>query len=333
MEKIKRGARILHNAFYRGLASADAIMEAPADSIDGIEVVAQQHNKSGALQNLLDQEVTQEVEELRDKYYRVFHESGNYDTSQITMAIDENGLPVFGNLNSVKKRDKKDFMHHPPVYGEDVLPLVTLQDNKSIMKGSNFSVDLTANNTDYETTISIDWGDIIPRFRLEKYVKRIAVRHGADASHALVDLYLSYDASQFGKVDAILISNLHKMMETKDYRADFVHFKSISWLSDKAWNCDDLHVFEYDNPKLMDMVIFDGSFVLVFDCHVIKENFDATSKYKTASLDEKYANNAPKNDTTDLFAIERNMKKVSGQKTEPIVLEADKLQPTVIKLY
>ena len=182
--------------------------------------------------------------------------------------------------------------------------------------------------TDYDTTISIERDGITPRFFLEKYAKKVVVRN--NDNRAYVDLYFSIYASQFGKVDAILVSNLHRIFEEKNLRSDLTDFISIEWYSDKAWNSDDVCHFKYDDIKFINIDIFDGNFVLTFDCNVVKDGIDLAEKFKTEELDEKYANEEAKHEAVDIFTLQRKMKRDEEKQKNDIDL--GNLGSTTLKL-
>ena len=115
-------------------------------------------------------------------------------------------------------------MKHSNVYNPENLPLRTIQDNKQIQKKNNlvggfnavFDPEMVPNGlTDYDTTISIERDGITPRFFLEKYAKKVVVRN--NGNRAYVDLYFSIYASQFGKVDAILVSIFIECLRKRTY--------------------------------------------------------------------------------------------------------------------
>ena len=136
----------------------------------------------------------------------------------------------------------------------------------------------------------------------------MVVRENGD--RAYVDLYLPNEASQFGKIDAILIANLNRIWKENDTRSDLTDFKEMWWYSDKAWNSDDICLFKFDDIHFKGINVFNGSFVLTFDCNVVENGTDLTEKYKTKELDYKYETEAPKENAVDLFALHRRNKRM-----------------------
>lgn len=333
-KKIKTDLTILWHSLFYGLRAADSLMQNQTSGEDGVEI-NDQVKPSGPYADMLENKVTKEVEEVRDKMYRVYREANNYDRGTLSLTeetiINEEGKEetILTFTGDVKKKTKVDFMKHPPVLEKNGYTLRLIQDVKHFPKQSSFAPDITAIRSavyDYETNINIE-RDFIPRFQIEKFAKRIVVRdYTNNKNRAQVDMYLPSEASQFGKIDAILIANLHRMKRDKNYRSDITDFKSISWVTDHAWNCEDMYEFEYDDIRLMDINIFDGSFVLTFDCNIVKNGVDLTAKYRTEELDKKYEEQTPK-ENANIFAADRRVKRDNKKD-----IDLDNLEDTTIKL-
>ena len=334
--KIKGNLQLFWHSLFRGLSAADTVINAPVGSENATEIV-QQVKTGGVFDDMLQQKETQQVKEMRDKYYRVLREADKWDASNITIVSeDENGV-IFGNTNSVRKKTKQDFMKHSPVLNIGNYPLRTIQDNKcfqkknSLVGGFNgvFDPEMVPNGlTDYDTTITIERDGITPRFFLEKYAKKVVVRNNKE--RAFVDLYFSIYASQFGKVDAILVSNLYKIFEEKNFRSDLTDFISIEWYSDNAWNSEDVCHFKYDDMKFVDINVFDGNFVLTFDCNIVDDGIDLAEKFKTKELDEKYEKEEVKHEAVDIFTLHRKMKRDEEKINNSV--DINNLNTTTLKL-
>jgi hypothetical protein len=119
------------------------------------------------------------------------------------------------------------------------------------------------------------------------------------------------------------------MFEEKNLRSDLTDFISIEWYSDKAWNSDDVCLFKYDDIKFIGADIFDGSFVLSFDCNIVNDGTDLTEKFKTKELDEKYSEESQKQEIVDVFAYVRREERKKEKNKE---IDTDNLSNTTLKL-
>ena len=333
MKKIKKifgsiiiGIKLFWYSLFYGMETANKMMTSQNGDMSD-NGIHQNISTGGVMEDLLEQRVTKEVEELREKHYRIIKEADKYDPKTIVMTFDEDGNPVFSNTDHILKKTYADFMKHPPVYETDDTQLRTIQDNKTFEKETSIgNIHVPNGLYDYDTTLSVKRGNILPRIQIDKFVTKMVVRNRKISDRVFVDLYLPTSASQFGKIDAILISNLYSMFESKNYRSDLTEFDEIEWYSDKAWNSDDMCLFKYDDIKLIDIVVFDGSFVFIFDCHIISNGDSIVEKYMTEEMDEKYANLAPKSNAADLFAVKRRNDKINEENNNI------NLKNTIIKL-
>jgi len=328
LEKILITIKLFWISLFYGMESANKMMfgQNGGNTDNGVH---QNMPKSGVMNDLLEEKVTKEVEELREKHYRIIKEADKYDPSTITMTFDEDGNPIFSNTEHIMKKTYVDFMKHPPVYETEDTHIRTIQDNKVFGKETSIGNVYVPNGIyDYDTTLTVNRGGFVPRIEIDKFVTKIVVRQKNDIGRAFVDFYLPTTASQFGKIDAILISNLYDMFETKNYRSDLFEFETIEWYSDKAWNSDDMCLFKYDDIKLVEINVFDGSFVFTFDCNIVSDGKSVVDKYMTEEMEEKYNKLEAKKSTIDLMygrsILERREEKINGKEIN--------LENTIIKI-
>ena len=330
IEKTIFGLKVFWHSLFLGLRSADATMQQQTNG-DGGEEINQKVKPGGVFADMLEQKVTQEVEELRDKHYRVYREANKFDRGTLSLTekviINESGQPetVLEFKGNVKRKRKEDFMQHPPVFNHEGYNLRVIQDVKQYGKSSQIdTIYIPEGLYDFDTNINIE-RDYIPRFAIEKFSKKIVVWNDEDNKRAIVDIYTPSDASQFGKIDAILISNLHKIRNEGIMKSDITDIDEISWVTEHAWNSEDMFEFKYDDIEFKSIALYDGSFVLSFDCNIVEDGFDLTAKYKTKELDEKYKYEAPKGDGIDIFAADRRAKRDNK-------LDMDDMSPATFKL-
>ena len=334
---LKETVKSLWHSLFYGMAAADTVITSPVGSSDSQEIV-QQARSSSVYSDLLNQQETQRVKEVREKYYRILREAEKVDTSKIKIVgdVDSGDWSFEIPKEHLRKKSLEDFKKHSDVLNKENYPIRTIQDNKHMEKhntitGYNGVFDpslLPKGLYDYDTTLSIERDGFTPRFEIEKFVTKIVVREKPDG-RALVDLYLPLIPSQFGKIDAILISNLHQLRDEKIMKSDLTDVMKFKWFSDRAWNVEDMCLFEFDDVKYTGIDVFDGSFVLTFDCNPVHNGKDLVEKFFTKEMDEKYKNNAPKSDTIDLFTLQRHINKKEEQKGE---VDLDNLSSAEIKL-
>lgn len=298
--------KLAFKAFFHGMKGADEVITQNASyGGGGTEIVQQQHN-GGVFDDMLQQKETQQVKETRDAYYRVFKEADKYEVSvQGTFEEgDESDLKA-----TARKKTPADFLKHCAVYNESGYEIRVIQENKFIAKQTNFAFDINelqaADSELYVPLLDIERDDFIPRFKLENYANKIVVRTNGTDTH--IDFYTTIYASQFGKVDALFIAEMNRIMRDNDVRSDTVSLSTIRFITDKAYGADDLSLFEYNKLRFEGIHIFDGNFVLTFNANVISDGKDITEKYRIKEMDEKYKKKAPKKDAIDLFTLKRHI--------------------------
>ena len=302
---------IWHSLFF-GMKGADEIITQDANYGSGNQEITQKASVDHVMNDFLMQQETQRMKETRDEYYRVFKESDKFNV-EIEGLFDNEGNYTDGEVKAkATKKVKNNFLKRISVYNPENLKIRTIQDNKLIQRHSNID-DYTflLHPTEKETIplVTITRDNFTPRFELETYANKVVVRT-INETEVYVDFYTTMYASQFGKIDALFISELNRIREQNLMRSDTTSFKEIDFISDKAFNTDDLCLFKYDNIEYKGINIFDGNFVLTFKCHIVSDGVDVTEKYKTSSLDKKIEVEAPREGVaTNIFAAQRKAEK------------------------
>ena len=293
LSKIKTAWSLL----FFAMKGADNVIFGHTD--DNGNTILERHDTAGGVYNdLLEQKVTQEVEELRDKNYRVLREADLYNTDDIGLIMDTDGnISEFKHDGRLTKKTKHKLKLQVPVYDSE--NAIIVQDNRIYENRNGGITSLYA----YDTTLDVYRDGIIPRFYIEKFVTKIVIREHNIENKAYVDLYVPSEASQFGKIDAMLIANIYRMWSSNNYRSDITDIIGLEFISNKAWGTEDLFQYKFKSPSLVDIKIFDGHFVLVFDCEIDIFGKYLPEKFKTTALDKKYMEKAPK---SDIFKVEPN---------------------------
>ena len=317
IQKIKRNLLFLwHSLFYAMKAGDNEITQQEGNGNNS--EVKHQVSADSVMNDLLNQEETEKVKELRDAYYRVLTEADKYHVD-----VDLHGIiGKDGELSNeggeitykIRKKTSADFSQHCKVDETDGLKLRVIQDNKPIQKKLDTSFVVTNNNPfDYLTLIEIERDGFKPKFEIEKIATKVVVKDYTNTD-AVIELYLPTQPMDFNSLSALYQSELKKMFTDKNYKTETSDILSISFVTDKAWNSEDLCLFKYDNLKYEGISVFDGSYILRFIGRIVNDGTSLFEKYKTKELDEKYKNKAPKSDTVDISAAEREVEGIDFSK-------------------
>ena len=324
-KKLKLNLAIFFHSLFRGLRSADAAMLQQVSGEDGDgQETSHKLEINNVYNDLLKEHKTQEVLETIDMSYRVAREADKYEVTLIgDLGDDSVGSEKELSAIAVKKLSMK-YDKHPEVFNEKGYHVTLIQDNKKIQKTTNFAMTaddlkeaINTNGGDFTTLIDIKYDNFTPRFSLENFVTKVVVRE-TKSGKTKIDLYLPTEAGQFTKTDAILIAELHKIMDNNLKKTDFLDILAISFTTDKAYGAEDYIWYNFAFLKYKKITIFDGSFVLTFEVGA-KQNVDIVEEHKIDSLSKKYEEMAPRKGNLsieNISAIERREKKLLQKKSK-----------------
>ena len=321
--KIRLNLTLFFHGLFQGLRSADTAMLSQVSGEDGDDQeISHKLEINSVYNDLLREKKTQEVMETIDMSYRVAREANKYEVTLIgDLGDDSVGSEKELSAVAVKKVAMK-YDKHPEVFNERGYHVTLIQDNKKIQKVNNFSMTaedlneaLNTNGGDYVSLIDIKYNEFTPRFALQNFVTKVVVRE-TKAGKVKLDLYLPTEAGQFTKTDAILIAELHRIMDNNLKKTDFLDIQALSFTTDKAFGAEDYIWYNFAFLKFKKISIFDGSFVLTFEVGGT-QSVDIVEAHKTESLTKKYEEMAPRKDglaIENIGALERREKKLA-QKT------------------
>ena len=323
-KKTKLSLALFFHGLFHGLRGADATILSQVSGEDGeAQEISHKLEINSVYNDLLQEKKTQEVMETIDMSYRVAREADKYEVTLIgDLGDDSVRSDKVLSAIAVKKVAMR-FDKHPEVFNEKTYHVTLIQDNKKIQEVSNLNATaddfikaLRTNGEDYETLMVLKYDGFVPRFRLEKFIKKIVARE-TKAGKAKIDLYLPSEAGQFTKTDAILIAELHRIMDNNLKKTDFLDIAELFFVTDKAFGAEDYIQYNFKGLKFNKITIFDGYFVLTFNVSKIS-TFDIVEAHKTKSLDKKYEEMAPRKDRIsieDVGAIERREQKLAENKS------------------
>ena len=324
-KKLRLSLALFFHGLFRGLRSADSAMLSQVSGEEGDnQEISHKLEINSVYNDLLQEKKTQEVMETIDMSYRVAREANNYEVTIIgDLGDDSVGSDKMLSAIAVKKVAMK-FDKHPEVFNEKTYHVTLIQDNKQIQRKSNMNatvqdfVDaLNTNGNDTVSLIDLKYDGFTPRFTLAKYITKLVARETKNGKKK-IDLYLPSEAGQFTKTDAILIAELHRIMDNNLKKTDFLDIQAISFTTDKAFGAEDYIWYNYAFLKFKKISIFDGSFVLTFEVGAT-QNVDIVEAHKTDSLTKKYEEMAPRKDgisIEDVGALERREKKLAQKKSK-----------------
>lgn len=290
--------------FFYGLKDTNdtVFTQAGIDNSVGTEI-QQQVNENRVSKDLLKGEVTQQVEELRYRTYKVDRESKQFEYFSPTKAI------------RFDKQDSK-FVKYD---NSDNLELITIQPNHAntanIYDGTKDVDFLNAKLIDGQGNVSINLGhfdvenkynieierDFMPRFKLEAYTTRLVVKKLDDKDNMILDFYVSKYPQEKDMKSIYFIKEVEKLMS--GYRqSDITSMTRVSFVTSHAYGLNDMIEFRFDHIYYKGILEYDGHYVLKFKAHAYVNGKDQTDEFYSKSMDEKYRNNEKKEVVIDAFS-------------------------------
>ena len=290
--------------FFYGLKDTNdtVFTQAGIDNSVGTEI-QQQVNENRVSKDLLKGEVTQQVEELRYRTYKVDRESKQFEYFSPTKAI------------RFDKQDSK-FVKYD---NSDNLELITIQPNHAntanIYDGTKDVDFLNAKLIDGQGNVSINLGhfdvenkynieierDFMPRFKLETYTTRLVVKKLDDEDNMILDFYVSKYPQEKDMKSIYFIKEVEKLMSGYK-QSDITSMIRVSFVTSHAYGLNDMIEFRFDHIYYKGILEYDGHYILKFKAHAYVNGKDQTDEFYSKSMDEKYRNNEKKEVVLDAFS-------------------------------
>jgi len=314
---------------------ASATVEKNALSQDGKsldEGVGQfKSHKEGMLSHdLMQGKVTQQVQELRWRMYRVIQESEDWkkihspklnDKGELMYDEDGNVIVDTTTMGELRKRPLHtrvvadpfdDYKLEMIVNNEDI----TLSSSNIFEMFGTDGVDIPEHlgvreddevgevktigeikgkdlesHTKSEKPIIV-YRELRSRFEIEKYAKKLYIRD-IDGENKLLEFYLSRYPDEFDGKTRLLINEIKRAMD-KPNMCDMLDIQEIGFISYNTAGVKDFHEYQYQILNFDKIVEHNEFFIIKFKAKVAVDGDDILEKYRNEVLDEKYKNKVKK---------------------------------------
>lgn len=280
--KLYNKIKLFWHALFWGMKGVDSLLTTNQKTQGGSAFEVSDDAGGGVFKDILEQKVTQEVQELRYTSYKVAKESKKYR--------------YVGNGKVVKKTESQLSEKHGLIDETDNLPIILIQDSALICEDVLTSLN-EVNNTNskkvfHDYTIKIE-RDCMPRFRIENYVKKLVLKQ-ADGNYVL-DLYCSKYPRQFSeKKDRAFLSELKRIKDGVARNSDMLDFQTLSFVTTNAWGVDDWFRFSFNDFELDGISEFDGNYIIRLGCQASLFMENLLDKIYSESAEKKYENKEAK---------------------------------------
>lgn len=275
-------------------------------------------NQGTMLDDLLHGRVTQEVQTLRWRMYKVLAATANI---KVTHEEDDEGnftytTEALNKANELRKIKLDEYDNYPlemvinnipkpRASHEDIDPMKILESDKK----SNSLVGELEGDSNSGVTISRVVGEISsdefftlvtsepkitlgrespPKFKLEKYTKKLNVRV-MDGGDRLLEFYVSKYPNEYDRRTDVFIKNVLKIAENPRV-SSIIDFKELSFVTYNDTGVHDNKSYKYDNLRYDKTIEFDGHYVIKMVGTIVDDGEDLTEQYRMPDLDERYEN-------------------------------------------
>lgn len=290
MGKIKDFFLKIVNALPFGLQGAEREIMGSNNTGDGGTVITQEVSDERVAKHLLKGEVTQEVEELRYRTYKVANESEKYK-------YVGNGV-AFKNEDDTKKSDVRTKYN-------------VTQENKIICSSILKELQHVDNYGTEEYRVEIMYNDVV-RFKLERYAHTINVK--IDETKNIIETTLRFWKNR-DKYDATSGAFLNALKEAIEIKNEYAisrneilsSIESISFSTYKASGDEDFVTYAFtEGCKYLEGFETKDEYILTFSWDsYIRVPLKPEEKYYSKTMDEKYRTNARKKVNVELMPLEK----------------------------
>ena len=284
INKIKRNIQIFFYSWFYGMKSTEDKMfhQTGLTNSTGSSIIKEVDNQRVS-KALLKGEVTQQVEELRYRTYKVDKESKGFEYYAPTLAL---------------KKDKQDtkFMKYD---NSDGLELITIQPNDILVETVAETLEQVGGRgkrTQHRIKIKRNF---VPRYKIEEYITRLDVKK-LDESHVILDIYVSKYPNDKDFKSKGFVREVEKIRDEK-IKSDILDYEEISFITNHAYKLNDMVKFVFRNIWFKEVVEFDGHYILKFKASLQQNTLDLTKKYFSKTMEEKYKNKEKKKVVLNLF--------------------------------
>lgn len=275
MNKIWNGIKRFFYALPFGMKGADAEIFG-SDGISEGTVVKQQVNDGTVAKHLLKGEVTQEVEELRYRTYKVERESAGYEYT--------------GSGTAIKKEKKKKTSGN----------IKFTQENGLLCDGVLTELNRVGEYGNEQYRVNIGYISSV-KFKLEQFANIIKVnikkQNKAVTTLVFNDIPNQSDVKSKPFLNELncLVSAFYKKDIYKLSRDDYyTSIVSLDFTTYKASNDEpDFINYSFINPTLIDAGHENGTYFLTYEWEKYNRE-DLTDKFYSKEMDEKYKTKAKK---------------------------------------
>ena len=262
----------------KGLNHADKIaFGSKNDALDSGIRNEQHEEEESVWSDLLKGELTQRVIDLRYETAHADRESKKYEH-------------VGGGIG---KKKNNMFSYSGNIENSDNLPLFLVQENKEEVSTLTDAQDKVVRT--FRLKVLYDY---ICRFRLDVYAKKCVIKKTDNEKRFIIDFYVTKYHEKSNNEHKFFLSEIKRILEG-DRRSDILGISNLSFETFNAFGAADGITYEFTDFYYINIVEFDGNYILRFNAKLKKvEDFidsiynkESERKFKEKEKREGYIPN------------------------------------------
>lgn len=263
---------------------------------DGGTSVNKHIEKDSVAKDLLRGEVTQQVEELRYRTYKVDREAKKFEYFSPYAAIkgdkDDSKFVQYDNSDNLKLVTIQEVRRQVSTVFAGIENVDFDKDSYLDDKG-RLCVNVGKFEDKKEYNIEIE-RDNNPRFKIEDYVTRLVVKEeDKEKENYVLDLYVSkYPISD--TIPAIYFVKECENIMNGYRKSDVLDILRLKFVTSHAYLLDDMIEFRFDKIFFRDILEYDGHYILKFRAHAYVNGKDLTDEFYSDTMAKKYENKEKK---------------------------------------
>lgn len=289
MNKIKKFFMNLWYGLPHGIKAANIEIMGGGDKDDLGSTINQEVSDERVAKHLLKGEITQEVEELRYRTYKVADESENYKYLGNGVAIKEE--------KNEEPQNRKKYRFS--------------QDNENICESVLSGLKQVGDYGVERYRFEIGYSSLV-RFKVEKFATSVDVNIDEDNEIVETTLHFSSEPNPYDGTSMPFINELKRLMDSKsEYEINrneiASSIDSLSFVTYKSNNESDLVTYSFmDGGKFKSIEKKGYEYLLTISWNAyVRLPIDLAAKYYSKTMDEKYKNKERKDVSVSLANVER----------------------------
>lgn len=287
-ERVKKLFRKISISLAYGLKNTeDDILKQKASSLSNSITNEQKVSVNELADALLKGVVTEEVELLRDRTYFVLEESKKY---QVSYANEQTGEIKVKKINMVNSFNK------PNTFIEDGFNDVIIMETPIIVNNVFEMMEAIEKNYEQYRSCLIFQYEYLPKFKLDKYIKRIVVKESIYVNNGeyRLNLYIPKFTNSPEQTEKIFDNEINKIKKSPNLKKS-LEFETVSFTTENAFGAEDLNEFSFKMVDFIGIGDYKNYHVLIYVVEPIIFKNKITDKYIKPELRKKYKNKDKKN--------------------------------------